>query len=229
MADTIMRHPLWDQRDFQYHPPPVDLTVLHEDDDILVIDKPEGLLSVPGKHADLKDCLETRVQNQFENARIVHRLDMDTSGIMVFARNSQALRHLGLQFERRHVRKSYRAHVWGTPKGLTGRIDMPLICDWPNRPLQKVDFEHGKPSRTDWQKLENRNGISILDLHPVTGRSHQLRVHLMALGHPILGDRFYAPDQAHQAAPRLMLHALTLEFYHPNGGERIKFTANCPF
>jgi len=197
--------PLPERRAFTYDPPNDPLTILHIDDDLIVVDKPAGLLSVPGR--DLPDCLETRLRQDHPETLLVHRLDMATSGVMIFARNKAAQRHLGLQFERRHTQKTYIAEVHGQPKGKTGRINLPLIADWPNRPRQMVSFEHGKPSITDWEIISTDKTITRLALHPVTGRSHQLRVHCWAMGHPILGDRIYAIDKIFEAAPRLQLHA----------------------
>lgn len=215
---------------FVYHPPQDPyLSVLHEDDDVLVIAKPSGLLSVPGKAADHSDCVETRACTQFPTARIVHRLDMDTSGVMVLAMNRKAHRHLGLQFERRQVRKTYIAEVWGQMKEDAGEVDLPLICDWPNRPKQMVCFEQGKPAQTTWEIIARSNSTSRVRLFPKTGRSHQLRVHMLALGHPITGDRFYAEGPALAASVRLSLHAEELSFHHPSGGERVTFRVDCPF
>lgn len=211
--------------------PPVEpyLDVLHRDDDLLVVDKPSGLLSVPGKAAEHADCLEARSRDRFPEARIVHRLDMDTSGVMVLAMNAAAHRHLGLQFERRKTRKTYVAEVWGQMVGDEGEVDLPLVCDWPNRPKQMVSFEHGRPALTRWQVLERTEKTTRVRLFPHTGRSHQLRVHMLALGHPIIGDRFYAEGEALSAFHRLALHAESLEFHHPSGGERVAFEAMCPF
>ncbi|MCX2725344.1 RluA family pseudouridine synthase [Roseibium salinum] len=215
---------------FVYDPPEEPfLTVLHADDHLLVIDKPSGLLSVPGKAAEHSDCLERRAREAFSGARIVHRLDMDTSGVMVLAMSAAALRHLGLQFERRKTRKTYVAEIWGHPGADEGEIDLPLICDWPNRPRQMVSFEHGKPAMTRWQVLERKAKTSRVLLFPHTGRSHQLRVHMLALGHPIVGDRFYAEGEALAASGRLALHAQSLELHHPADGERVTFEAACPF
>ncbi|MEE4014494.1 pseudouridine synthase [Roseibium sp. FZY0029] len=215
---------------FVYAPPlePF-LTVLHADDDLLVVDKPSGLLSVPGKAAEHADCIESRAQERYADARIVHRLDMDTSGVMVLARNPAAHRHLGLQFERRKTLKTYIADIWGSPPVDEGEIDLPLICDWPNRPKQMVSFEHGKPALTRWQVLERKAMTTRVRLFPHTGRSHQLRVHMLALGHPIAGDRFYAEGEALVASPRLALHAETLELHHPAHGGRICFRSEVPF
>ena len=222
-------HPTVSGRDFVYTPPQTPLDFIHQDNEFLIANKPSGLLSVPGKAPEHQDCLESRVQTAFPNARIVHRLDMATSGLMIFAMNAKSHRHLGLHFERRHIKKTYRAHLWGRLSGRTGRVDLPLICDWPNRPLQKVDFDLGKPSQTDWEVLQQSDSKSIVRLFPVTGRSHQLRVHMLALGHPILGDRLYAHSKAFDSADRLMLHAESLELRHPDGGDKMVFTVPSEF
>jgi len=214
--------------EFTYAPPTGPLDVLHHDGDLLVLNKPSGLLSVPGKEARHADCLEQRAKAAFPGALLVHRLDMDTSGVMIFARNKAAQRHLGLQFERRHVEKTYEALVWGQPDD-KGEVDLPLMVDWPNRPLQKVDHIAGKPAQTRWAVLARDASHARLQLMPKTGRSHQLRVHMLAIGHPILGDRFYAKGPALAAAPRLCLHAKRLEIFHPSGGARVAFKAPCPF
>ena len=170
-----------------YSPPDVPLTVLHEDHEILVVDKPSGLLSVPGKGAHLADCLLSRVQAAFPTALLVHRLDRDTSGVMVFALTPHAQRHLGLQFEKRSTKKTYIARVWGRLDSKAGTVDLPLIVDWPNRPRQMVCHDTGKSAVTDWRVLRASGTESRVKLMPKTGRSHQLRVHMLALGHPILG------------------------------------------
>lgn len=212
-----------------YNPPQDPLEVLHEDHELIVVNKPSGLLSVPGRGEHLADCLLSRVQLAFPTALLVHRLDRDTSGVMVFAATPHAQRHLGLQFERRHTRKTYVAEVWGhlTPK--TGTIDLPLIVDWPNRPLQKVCHETGKPAQTDWRVLRQSDTTTRVALMPKTGRSHQLRVHMLALGHPIVGDPFYASGDALRAADRLMLHSWKLRLRHPDGGKGMEFQAPLPF
>jgi len=215
---------------FVYRPPMEPyLEVLHVDQEILVVNKPSGLLSVPGKAAEHADCVEQRAQEQFPDARIVHRLDLDTSGVFVLAMNREAHRHLGLQFERRKTSKTYVARVSGVPVTEMGRVTLPLRCDWPNRPKQMVCFEHGKAAHTDWQVMEHDLKTAKLRLIPVTGRSHQLRVHLLAIGHPILGDRFYAQGDALTASDRLLLHAKSLTLHHPSNGERVTFTVPCPF
>ena len=214
---------------FVYKPPSGPLDVLHRDDDLILVNKPSGLLSVPGKAADHRDCLEHRLRAEHPEVLLIHRLDMSTSGVMIFARNAHAQRHLGLQFEKRQTSKTYIARVWGNIDGDSGHINLPLICDWPNRPKQIVCFENGKPSQTDWEVLEREDTATRLTLYPKTGRSHQLRVHCLALGHPILGDNFYAHDEALAAAPRLQLHAQSLKFRHPSGGAWTEINSTCPF
>ena len=211
-----------------YTPPQDPLVVLHHDHQVLLVDKPSGLLSVPGKGPDLADCLITRVQRVFPDALLVHRLDRDTSGVMIFALTPHAQRHLGLQFENRQTKKTYVARVWGEIADKTGTVDLPLIVDWPNRPLQMVDHENGRAAVTDWRVVRAGDGETRLRLMPKTGRSHQLRVHMLALGHPILGDPFYATGPARDY-PRLMLHSETLQFRHPDGGQGMRITAPCPF
>lgn len=213
---------------FEYAPPSDPLVILHQDDDLILVSKPSGLLSVPGRNPKHSDCVESRVKAAFPNALLVHRLDMDTSGVMVFAANSAAQRHVGLQFERRHLEKTYEALVWGQPEN-EGMVDLPLIVDWPNRPLQKVCHETGKPSETAWRVLERKPVFSRVALFPKTGRSHQLRVHMKSIGHAILGDRFYATGAALEAFPRLCLHAKSLRLRHPSGGEWVSFESPVPF
>lgn len=213
---------------FLYSPPETPLELIHEDHEILVLNKPAGLLSVPGKGAHLADCLISRLQAAFPEALLVHRLDMDTSGVMVFARTPAAQRHLGLQFEKRMMKKTYLAQVWGEVTGKEGVIDLPLIVDWPNRPLQKVCHETGRAAVTEWKVLRHEGGNTRMRLCPQTGRSHQLRVHMRELGHPILGDPFYATGPARDF-PRLMLHAETLRLRHPDGGRGMTFRAANPF
>ncbi|WP_417667694.1 RluA family pseudouridine synthase [Roseibium sp.] len=215
---------------FVYDPPQMPrLEVLHSDEDLLVLNKPSGLLSVPGKAAEHADCLEARAKEQFPDARIVHRLDMDTSGVIVMAMNAVSHRHLGLQFERRKTAKVYVAEVWGQVPQDSGEVDLPLRCDWPNRPKQMVCHEHGRAALTRWEVVSRSTKSTRVRLFPVTGRSHQLRVHMLSLGHPILGDRFYAEGEALTMATRLCLHAEELTLHHPTGGERVTFRAACPF
>ena len=211
-----------------YTPPQDPLDILYDDHEVLLVNKPSGLLSVPGKGPELADCLIARVQATFPTALLVHRLDRDTSGVMIFALTPHAQRHLGLQFEKRQTKKTYVARVWGEVAEKTGTVDLPLIVDWPNRPRQMVDHENGKQAVTDWRVVRARDGETRVRLMPRTGRSHQLRVHMLALGHPILGDAFYATGPARDF-PRLMLHSETLQFRHPDGGRGMRITAKCPF
>jgi len=211
-----------------YTPPDTPLEILHEDHEILVANKPAGLLSVPGKGPDLADCLISRLEVAYPQVLLVHRLDRDTSGVMVFGLTPHAQRHLGLQFEKRQTRKTYLARVAGRLEPKTGTVDLPLIVDWPNRPLQKVDRETGKPAVTDWRVMKASDAESRVKLYPQTGRSHQLRVHMLALGHPILGDPLYAPD-TEERYPRMMLHAEELRLRHPDGGTGMKFRVKAPF
>ena len=210
-----------------YHPPDDPLAVLHHDHELLFVEKPPGLLSVPGKGAHLADCLLARVRAAFPEALLVHRLDRDTSGVMTFALTPHAQRHLGLQFERRGVRKTYVARVHGRLEPRRGTVDLPLAVDWPNRPRQRVDPE-GREAVTDWRVLRASDAESRMRLFPRTGRSHQLRVHMAALGHPILGDAFYAEGAARDH-PRLMLHAEALRLRHPDGGRGIEVKSRAPF
>lgn len=198
---------------------------------MLLVNKPSGLLSVPGKHPANRDCLITRLQDTFPQARIVHRLDMDTSGIMVVALTVQCHRLLNRLFAERKTSKHYQAVVFGVVAQQQGQIDLPLLCDWPNRPKQKVDYTHGKPALTHFEVLSTdpEHNSSRLLLKPITGRSHQLRVHLQAIGHPVLGCDFYAHDTALKMAQRLLLHATTLSFIHPVSGKKINGYSPCPF
>ena len=214
---------------FVYHPPETELDVVFRNDDLIALNKPSGLLSVPGRNMAHKDCLETRVQQHYQTATTVHRLDMDTSGIMVMALNKEAHRHISKQFEQKTLKKSYICLVAGVVPTNAGEIDLPLRCDWPNRPLQMVDHDLGKKALTRWRVLERLDEVSRLELSPVTGRSHQLRVHCLSMGHPILGDRFYAPPEVIAKSKRLCLHAEILELELPVSGQRMTFNAPCPF
>jgi len=205
------------------------MVVLHVDDACIVADKPSGLLSVPGRGAHLQDCVATRVQALFGDALVVHRLDMATSGLMLFARGLAAQRTLSRAFAQREVHKRYVAVVHGRPAPEQGEIDLPLLADWPNRPLQKVDHEHGKPSLTRYRVVATEGERSRVELEPVTGRAHQLRVHLLAIGHPIVGDALYAPPAVLAGADRLLLHAAALRFAHPVTDEAIAIESIVPF
>jgi tRNA pseudouridine32 synthase/23S rRNA pseudouridine746 synthase len=211
-----------------YFPPHDPLVVLHEDAEVLLVDKPAGLLSVPGKGPELADCMMSRIKDVFPDALLVHRLDRDTSGVMIFALTPYAQRHLGLQFEKRMTQKTYVARVWGVPAEKKGAIDLPLIVDWPNRPLQMVCHETGKSAQTDYRVIKDEGQTARVRLHPKTGRSHQLRVHMLALGHPILGDPFYASGPAREYE-RLMLHSEEIRFKHPQGGHSTKVRSKAPF
>jgi len=200
------------------------IQILFGDADIVVAVKPAGLLSVPGRGEDKQDCLSERL-----DALTVHRLDMETSGVMVLARTPAAQSALSRQFAGRTVAKSYVAVVQGGTDTASGEVDLPLITDWPNRPRQKVCQQTGKASLTHWHVLDIEAGHSRLQLTPITGRSHQLRVHMAAIGHPILGDSLYAPALLRNAAPRLLLHAEALSFNHPRTGARQSFRVAAPF
>lgn len=215
---------------FVYNPPTAPwLDIVYRDNDIAVVNKPSGLLSVPGREVIHRDSVTLRLMSVLPTALIVHRLDMDTSGIMLFALNKTAQSGISRQFQQRTTQKKYLAKILGHPTEQSGSVDLPLICDWPNRPLQMVDFEVGKPSLTHYRVVEQQAESSLVELTPITGRSHQLRVHMQQLGHPILGDRFYGKPEAHPMAPRLCLHAQSLSINHPITNEPMTFTAPCPF
>lgn len=214
------------------------IPILYADEDLIVVDKPAGLLAVPGRGQDKTDCVVNRVRTHAPDALVVHRLDMDTSGLMVLARGAAAQRQLSIAFAQRRVDKRYLAVVAGVPllpaeEGHWSDIRLPLAVDWPRRPRSRVDFRHGKPSHTRWRPLglERWAGLwaTRLQLQPITGRSHQLRVHLAALGHPILGDPLYAPAVVQRAAPRLLLHAARLALCHPRSGQWLQWDSAAPF
>ncbi|MEO3866275.1 pseudouridine synthase [Rheinheimera fenheensis] len=214
-----------------YYAPPTSpyLDILYQDNALVVFNKPSGLLTVPGKAAEHKDSLEYRARLVWPGIRVVHRLDMATSGIVVMALTADAQRSLNRQFQLRHTEKHYIARVRGRVLADYGSIDLPLICDWPNRPKQHICYLYGKPSLTHYQVLSRSDNESRLKLMPVTGRSHQLRVHLQWLGHPILGDKFYADSKTVATAARLQLHAEQLCFLHPEHSNACCFIAPCPF
>lgn len=219
------------------------ITVIFEDASLLVLDKPPGLLSVPGRGADKQDCLSARTQARFPDALVVHRLDMATSGLMLMARGKDVQRALGAAFASRAVHKRYIAVVDGAlapPVEDWGVIDLPIALDWPNRPLRVIDATLGQPSVTRWRVAQSAGleasslapggaPATRLELEPVTGRSHQLRVHLAAIGHPILGDALYAPAAVQGRSSRLMLHASKLALTHPQSGLRMQFQSAAPF
>lgn len=199
---------------------------LYEDDDLLVLCKPSGLLCVPGRGPDKQDCLSARAQQHWPGALIVHRLDQATSGLVLMARHIDAQRRLSHAFAERQVHKRYQAVVWGllaAQEGAWNEINLPIAADWERRPLRVIDPAHGKPSLTRWRLLGHHpaNGTSRIELEPVTGRTHQLRVHMAAVGHPILGDALYAPAEVQTLAPRLLLHASHLAFAHPSTGDAV--------
>ncbi len=200
------------------------LDLAYLDDSLIAVNKPAGLLAVPGRGADKQDCLAVRVQQEFPDALVVHRLDMATSGLMLFARGAGMQRRLSCLFRDRQVQKRYVAVVAGRVKPPSGEIDLPLCCDWPERPKQKVDSASGKPSLTRYRVLEHGDDVTRVELEPVTGRTHQLRVHLAAIGHPILGDALYGEE-----AERLLLHASALSFSHPLSGEQLNLESDSSF
>lgn len=209
-----------------YNPPMTPyLSIVYQDDDLLIVNKPSGLLTVPGKDPKHADCLIARINRVFPTAKIVHRLDMATSGIICLAMHKEAHRNLSIQFQDRKTVKRYIARVFGKLEQETGSVDLPLICDWPNRPKQMVDHDNGKPSLTHFKVLEYEQNATRVELTPITGRSHQLRVHMLSLGHPILGDKLYAHPEAFAMAPRLQLHAEMLTLAHPASGETLIFEA----
>lgn len=215
------------------------LQVLYADESMLVFDKPAGLLSVPGRGEDKQDCLSARAQRQFSDARVVHRLDMATSGLMVMARGAAAQRHLNDAFASRDIAKRYVAVVHGhlpAPAERWGVIELPITVDWPNRPRRVIDPISGKPSLTRWRVLTQAPAgltlttpVTRIELEPVTGRSHQLRVHLLAIGHAIAGDQLYGSPEVQAMASRLLLHACSLELQHPVTGQILRFASPAPF
>lgn len=203
--------------------------ILYRDDRLIVFDKPAGLLSVPGIGPEKADCLAARVQAAHPGARIVHRLDRDTSGVIVMARDAEAHRALSIQFQDRIVDKTYVGVVAGVVAGDDGEIDLPIRKDLDDPPRQIVDHVHGRPSVTRWRVLERGDDRTRLELRPITGRSHQLRLHLASIGHPVLGDDLYAPPASRDAADRLLLHATSLSVVHPTTAAPMTFGAPCPF
>lgn len=211
-----------------YHPPTEPwLDVLYEDETLIVLNKPAGLLTVPGNVS--RDSLETRAEERFGDTRIAHRLDMATSGVIVMPRGKANLAHVGQQFEKRQTEKHYRAIVAGDMEQDKGTVDLPIRCDWPNRPLQIICHERGRPAVTHYAVLARHPDRTEVALTPITGRSHQLRLHMKMIGHPILGDEWYADEAARALSPRLLLHAASLTLTHPVSGERMTFTAPLPF
>jgi tRNA pseudouridine32 synthase/23S rRNA pseudouridine746 synthase len=202
------------------------IAILHADSDLLLVRKPDLLLSIPGRHPLNKDCLITRLQRDYPTASIVHRLDLDTSGIMVIPLNKPTHAHISRQFQQREVKKSYHAIVYGVVEQNEGKVELPIRSDWENRPRQMICHERGKSALTHYEVLERGVDRTRMLLKPVTGRSHQLRIHMRELDHPILGCDMYAHETALGMASRLMLHASTLEFQHPTTGEWLR--GDCP-
>ncbi len=214
-----------------YNPPQEPwLDLVYRDDYIAVVNKPSGLLSVPGNQPQYYDSAMSRVKEKYGFCEPAHRLDMATSGILLFALSKAADRELKRQFREREPKKYYQALVWGHLEQDHGVVELPLICDWENRPRQKICFERGKRAVTFYDVLQRYpNNTTRVKLTPITGRSHQLRLHMLALGHPILGDKFYAHPQAKALSPRLCLHAESLQIQHPITGETMEFTAPVGF
>ncbi|MDE2075883.1 MAG: RluA family pseudouridine synthase [Burkholderiales bacterium] len=215
-----------------YRPPPDEgWEPLWVDDHLVVVDKPCGLLSVPGRGEAFADCMASRVQQRYPDALIVHRLDMDTSGLLLMARGKDMQRRLSELFLRREVHKRYVAVLQGVMQHDEGLVDLPLITDWPNRPRQKVDHELGKPSQTRyWVRARDQEVLTTrVELEPITGRSHQLRVHMQAIGYPIVGDPLYTAQSGSWSRTRLHLHAVNLRFLHPETGEVVEINRAPPF
>ncbi len=204
--------------------------ILYQDEDFIVLNKPANLLSVPGRGPDKQDCLSARVQADFPSALIVHRLDYDTSGIILMALNKPAQSNISRLFQEREIDKMYTAIVYGHPKDDSGSIDLPMRCDYERRPLQIIDHEQGKQALTHWKVLQRYdNNTSRIELKPHTGRSHQLRLHMYSLGYPILGDNLYGTTETHAMSGRLLLHATQLSFKHPNSGQFIDIINSAAF
>ncbi len=214
--------------DFVYRPPTSPyFSIVYKDDAVIVFNKASGLLSVPGRIE--KDSLWQRAQRVWPELKVVHRLDMATSGLIVMALGKPAQSHLSRQFQQRKTAKTYYAEIFGHPQQQQGEVELPLRCDWPNRPKQIVDFEQGKHALTKWKVLETRPHSSLVELQPITGRTHQLRVHMQQIGCPIVGDGFYATAAAKALSERLHLHAAKLGFYHPHTEQWMEFSGAPPF
>ncbi len=209
----------------------LDLDIIHADSAFIIANKPPGLLTVPGRGPEKQDCLINRLLSRHPNSRVVHRLDQATSGILISPQGYEPLRHIAKQFENREVEKSYVAVVAGIVEKDSGQVELPLICDWPNRPRQIVDFEQGKAALTHYKVLERNTTLNNtrIELRPVTGRSHQLRVHMQQLGHPIIGDNLYAPHDIAKSRNRMLLHAQWISFRHPETQEIIEFSLAAGF
>lgn len=209
------------------------IEILYADESLLMVNKPAGLLSVPGRAPEWKDCLISRLQTVYHDALIVHRLDCETSGVMVVARGAGIHKNLSRQFQEREVEKSYRAWISGHPEQESGMVDLPLICDWEKRPKQKVCYETGKSAQTHYSVVNkfslHNTPVAEVELTPITGRSHQLRVHMLSLGHPIIGDKLYASDAIKALGTRLHLHAERLMVTHPRTKQTLEIACLRPF
>ncbi len=216
----------------EYHPPPdTALKIFYEDKYLLIVNKPSGLLSVPGRGEDKQDCLISRIQKTYSDALIVHRLDMSTSGLMIIARGKENERNLSILFQQKKVKKKYISIVTGLVSPSKGEVNLPLITDWPNRPKQKIDHIDGKASQTRYRQIsyDDKSNTSRLELIPLTGRTHQLRVHMLAIKHPIVGDELYADTKIAKKSKRLLLHASYLSFQHPVTNEIIEIKSDPEF
>ena len=215
----------------KYKPPHDSIKILFEDEFLLVVNKPSGLLSVPGRGEDKQDCLISRIREEHQDAYIVHRLDMSTSGLMILARGKEMERYLSILFQQRKVNKKYRAIVDGNVQPELGEVNLPLITDWPNRPKQKVCYETGKSSQTKYSVIsyDKKNNNTEIELTPITGRTHQLRVHMQSIKHAILGDELYASEEVINKSDRLLLHACYLSFRHPVSDEQLEFDSTPEF
>ena len=217
--------------DFIYQPDTSPIRIIFEDDAIVVVDKPPNLLTTPGRGPDKQDCLYSRLLLKYPNLRVVHRLDMATSGLVIFALSHQAQVAMGKLFEQRLIHKTYIAIVSGRLERQAGEVDLPLICDWENRPIQKVCHQTGKSAQTQYRvlKYDQVGGSTRVQLEPLTGRSHQLRVHMLSLGHPIVGDALYHSGYSQGEPSRLLLHAHKVEFIHPLTEKPVAFISAVPF
>ena len=211
-----------------YSPPEhIKLDILYQNQNIIVLNKPAGLLSVPGRGVDKQDCMLSRLQAEYSNALVIHRLDMATSGIIMFALNKEMQKAMGHLFEKKLIYKQYLAKVHGVLKDIKGSINQPLITDWVNRPKQKIDYKNGKASQTRFTLISTTSdNNSFVNLEPVTGRSHQLRVHMSSIGHAILGDELYGTYQTRNESTRLLLHAERISFIDPL--TNLKINIHCP-
>jgi tRNA pseudouridine32 synthase/23S rRNA pseudouridine746 synthase len=227
MSDVLRETTVEALRDLGF--PDLEFAVVHVDERLIVLDKPTGLLAVPGRGPELQDCLSARVQTAWPQARVVHRLDRDTSGLMLMALDVEAQRHLSQQFAERRVTKRYTAVVGGCPAGDEGVVNLPMRKDLEHPPRHCVDLELGRPAETRWRVVERRADRSRLEVCPVTGRSHQIRLHLSTIGHPVLGDNLYADPTVRSMAPRLMLHAEWLSLSHPDDERAMDWHSPCPF